>query len=143
MKNGNCYEAAANYLLDHAAKLGPDARLVHGLVTGQGPVAGIRFGHAWVEVGDMAIDPSNGRLIRLLRQHYYFLGQIRENELTRYTHAEIRGKMLDFLHYGPWKTEEISGFAGHREASIQVQNRGQKWCKKRMDKREGGARGQG
>lgn len=116
MKRGDCYQAAAEYLLDHGSRLGPDARLVHGLVTGQGAIAGIRYGHAWVEVGDMVIDPSNGRLLHLRREHYYFLGQIRESELTRYSRAQTRELMLDFLHYGPWEAKETNGFAGCRKA---------------------------
>lgn len=117
---GNCYQAAAEYLLDHGNRLGPAARLVHGMVSGQGPVAGMRFGHAWVEVGEEVIDPSNGRLVRLHREHYYFLGQIREAEITRYSHAETREKLLDFLHYGPWENKHPCGRAARRKAISQV-----------------------
>jgi len=79
--------------------------LVHGLVTGQGSVAGIRFGHAWVEVGGMAIDPSNGRLLSFRCEFYYLIGQIRESELTRKKRDETRAKLIHFLHYGPWGGE--------------------------------------
>lgn len=64
--NGDCYEAAAHYLLDHVLGIGvtnPNhgLRLVHGEVAGQGPLEGKTFGHAWIEDGDTVIDTSNGK----------------------------------------------------------------------------------
>lgn len=61
---GDCYFAAARFLL--SLGVDTDARLVHGEVTGQGDVAGVRYGHAWVEINGFVIDPSNGRKLCVL-----------------------------------------------------------------------------
>lgn len=74
---GNCYEAAGKYLLD-ACVANPKCglTLVYGEVSGQGPLEGLTYGHAWVLDGDTVIDVSNGRNLRLPRVVYYALGGI-------------------------------------------------------------------
>jgi hypothetical protein len=98
---GDCYEAAARYIIDHAL-MGKEKGLVlvHGIVTGQGPIRGIQYGHAWVENGDEVIDKSRGRDIHLPKAVYYALGNI--SETIRYTPEETRRKLLDTGNYGPW-----------------------------------------
>ena len=79
---GDCYEAAAKLLYVH--RLCPGIVLVHGTVTGQGPIAGIRYGHAWIEIGDdVVLDPSNGRFVCARKADYYAVGEINE-PVTRY-----------------------------------------------------------
>jgi hypothetical protein len=97
--NGDCYEAAAKLLLFGNMPL--DARLVHGNVIGQGPVAGIRYGHAWVEIDDIVFDHSNGRRVVMRREEYYRLGQIKR--VRRYHPIDARIKLMTRLHYGPWR----------------------------------------
>lgn len=53
---GNCYSTAVR----EAEKVGPEALVCHGTATGRGPLDGIPHGHAWVEIGDLVIDRSNG-----------------------------------------------------------------------------------
>ena len=96
-KGGDCYVAAGRYIMDNH---NPKLVLVHGIVTGQGDIAGIQFGHAWVEDGDMVIDTSNGRDIQLPKQLYYALGNIETTK--RYTMEKAMEKMLKIGHYGPW-----------------------------------------
>ena len=98
---GNCYEAAARFVIGNARC--PEIRLVHGEVTGQGPIAGIRYGHAWVEIGDAVIDPSNGRIVCARKDAYYAIGKI-TGGVALYSPAEARRLMLETLHYGPWET---------------------------------------
>ena len=98
---GDCYEAAAKLLYAHRSC--PGIALVHGTVTGQGPVAGIRYGHAWVEVGDVVLDPSNGRFVVARKPAYYAAGEINE-PVMRYTFAEAAREMIETGHYGPWET---------------------------------------
>jgi hypothetical protein len=98
-RHGDCYSAAGKYILDHPHK--PDLFfLVHGIVTGQGPIAGIKYGHAWVEEGDLVIEVSNGRNLRLPKAVYYALGQIEKT--IRYSATEAVKKMLSSHHFGPW-----------------------------------------
>ena len=96
---GDCYEAAAKLLYAHRSC--PGIVLVHGTVTGQGPIAGIRYGHAWIEVGDVVLDPSNGRFVCARKSAYYAVGEINE-PVVRYAFEEAARQMLETRHYGPW-----------------------------------------
>lgn len=104
-RRGDCYEAAVNIILELKLEGTADnATLVHGLVTGTGGEAlGFRYGHAWVEIGDVAFDYSNGRKITLRREAYYALGKIAEEDTTRYSFEEARSAMLEHETYGPWE----------------------------------------
>ena len=97
---GDCYEAAAKLLFAHRSCLG--IVLVHGTVTGQGPIAGIRYGHAWIEIGDVVLDPSNGRFVCARKADYYAVGEISE-PVACYAFEEAARQMLETRHYGPWE----------------------------------------
>ena len=98
---GDCYEAAAKLLYTHRSC--PGIVLVHGTVTGHGPIAGIRYGHAWIEIGDVVLDPSNGRFVCARKSTYYAVGEIRE-PVARYDFEAAARQMLETRHYGPWET---------------------------------------
>jgi hypothetical protein len=98
-KGGDCFEAAGNFIVNNRHEK-DDLILVHGLVTGQGAIAGIKFAHAWIEDGDLVIDKSNGRDIKIPKMLYYALGNVKKT--FRYTAEEAVEKMLDVGHYGPW-----------------------------------------
>jgi hypothetical protein len=110
--NGDCYEAAGKFMMDEC-QLGDSCEgltLVHGEVMGQGPVAGIPFGHAWVLDGSTDIDKSNGRDIAMPMRVYYAIGQIdRIDNVIEYPWEEARTKILDYGHWGPWDLETESG----------------------------------
>lgn len=102
---GNCYEAALVLLMFD--EVPDDAVLCHGKVTGGGPVAGMRFGHAWVELADgTVIDRSNGNDVTMDKERYYAIGQIREDEVRRYEKQEAFMEALRTEVYGPWEEEE-------------------------------------
>lgn len=93
---GNCYEAAMVMVLSAQMPM----VLCHGTVTGQGPVEGIRFGHAWAEWGGLVFDDSEGRVVMPIEQ-YYAMGEIDPGEVRRYTRKEAAAHMLKAGHYGP------------------------------------------
>ena len=97
---GDCYEAAAKLLEAHRGC--PGIALAHGTVTGQGRIAGVRYGHAWVEIGDLVLDASNGRFVVARKPAYYAAGEIAE-PVARYTFAEAARRMVETGHYGPWE----------------------------------------
>jgi hypothetical protein len=100
---GDCYQAAAQHLMKETIFAGnpnSDLRLVHGEVSGQGPLKGRTFGHAWIENGDSVIDRSNGQNIQMPKDAYYLLGKISNYHV--YTPEEARDKMMEHGHYGPW-----------------------------------------
>lgn len=111
---GDCYEAAGCYVQDAALTGDADnLTLVHGVVSGQGPLEGRRIGHAWVEVEERApgfpisvwlvVDRSMGRNLVLPRDMYYRVGQIEPAECTRYTPEEMTVRALKHGHWGPWE----------------------------------------
>jgi len=96
-RGGDCYEAAGKYEMDHG--MAGDI-LVHGEVKGQGSLKGIRFGHAWVENGGTVIDESNGKHLRMPKDVYYALGDIRRT--VKYSYKEFLKKVVEAKHWGPW-----------------------------------------
>lgn len=96
---GDCYEAAMRTAMDLPPELNPV--VVHGYATGQGPVEGWRFHHAWVEVGEaLVFDYSNGGQHVLPRARYYEVGQI--EVVRRYPLVDALVTMTRRGHYGPW-----------------------------------------
>jgi len=68
------------------------------------------YGHAWILDGDLVIDQSNGRNIRLPRQIYYSIGNIEWlNNYYEYTVEQALEKMEESMHYGPWDLKTRSG----------------------------------
>jgi hypothetical protein len=102
---GDCYQAGANLIsgLGKPAGISDDAKLVHGMVAGQGQLDGVRFGHCWVEDGDTVYDHSNGRKLDIPKPVYYAIGQIDPKECYYYTKQEAVKFMVDTGHYGPWE----------------------------------------
>ena len=68
-----------------------NAKLVHGMVSGQGQLEGVRFGHCWVEKGNRCIDKSNGNNIDFPKKLYYSLLQapVPGTKLYKYTSEEV------------------------------------------------------
>ena len=128
--DGDCMIAAAHLMLrfnsnffgkKEQSKSGKPI-LVHALVHGQGSVKGLRFPHAWVEDGDMVIDQSNGRDIRMDKRVYYAIGGIKPKEkgaYATYNYIQMTRKLRDTQHYGPWdldeKLEESVGIGDKRK----------------------------
>ena len=102
---GNCYPAAATIMIDLGRQL-EDPRVVHAEVTGRGPVAGIRFGHAWVEYGPgdnrMVLDLANGNdVIDIPAAVYRALGQA--DIIGEYDWEETLSLLVESGNYGPWE----------------------------------------
>ncbi|RKZ72480.1 MAG: hypothetical protein DRQ48_00280 [Gammaproteobacteria bacterium] len=97
---GDCYEASAKFITGPGC--GQEWTLVQGQVTGQGPIAGVRHGHAWLERGDQVRDVSNGRRLNLPKALYYAVGQVDPAECRRFSEAEALHQMVETGHWGPW-----------------------------------------
>jgi hypothetical protein len=111
--DGDCFEAAVRVMsqLTHEEK--KRARICHGVPMGQGEIEGVRFDHAWVEVETdmkkpdgspfyLVYDHSNGRELVLPRDLYYEVGQMKEEDVKRYTASDAIDKMNETGIYGPW-----------------------------------------
>jgi hypothetical protein len=106
LSGGDCYEAAAIYLMDTHQ----EATLVHGLPTLQRPPYQ-KFGHAWIEYpgpnGEMLVrEVANGRHLEIPVSLYYALGQIDPAECKRYTLNDLRRWAVEAGHWGPWETDD-------------------------------------
>lgn len=96
-KNGNCFEVALHTFMEDSQ----NRILVHGIVTGQGPIEGIEYNHAWVEENGVVID--NTVHIKIPWQAYYAIGNI---TITRkYDREKAYECMLKYKTYGPWDKE--------------------------------------
>ena len=95
---GDCYRAAAELVIRR-----PDLNLtlVHATCTGHGVIAGVNFGHAFAEAGDVVFDFSQGREAVVRKEIYYKAGTVRDTQT--YTRAEACQMMLATGNYGPWR----------------------------------------
>lgn len=113
--DGDCFPAAYHSAMDEGGVV------VHGVVRGQGEVAGMYFDHAWAEVeGDLipgvpaearvhvtVIDRSNGNDVSMPAVAYYALGGITEDRVRRYELKKYHELILEAGHYGPFEDIEI------------------------------------
>jgi len=101
---GDCMETAGRLIMDFGFLAErPGAKLIHAIVEGQGPLAGRRFVHAWVEAGGMAIDRSGGRDIELPALLYRLIGNV--EQVHEYTPEQAREMMVETGTFGPWAPE--------------------------------------
>jgi hypothetical protein len=112
---GNCFEMAVEFmekyggLLRYRRATMTGLRVCHGEVTGQGKLVGVKFGHGWVEQGDLVFDYSNGRSYVGPKAKYYAAGQIDETKVLRYTVEQVRRKCVETGVYGPWDLQTSTG----------------------------------
>jgi len=93
MESGHCYNDAYTFLLNN-----PTYILVHGIVSGQAELKGLRFGHAWIEFDVSVYDPNTCKYYP--RNIYYALGEIYHT--VKYTIKEANLQALLSNHTGPW-----------------------------------------
>jgi hypothetical protein len=110
---GDCYEAALNTLL-RLCREGDEAhyRLVHAEIIGQGPIDGLRHGHAFVVdvVRDLAYDESNGKNVCWPLPMFAAIARMHEvGNWHMYTLKEASRWALETGVYGPWELKTSTG----------------------------------
>ena len=103
---GHCFDQAYDYMMKHGPS-NKKLKLVHGLVMGQGPIAGKIFKHAWVENGDTVIDTSRNN-IEIPKIIYYGIGNIEEKNVFRYDYNEVIEMSEKFMNKGPWEKKILN-----------------------------------
>ena len=97
MIKGDCYKVAFDLMVDNKGFL-----LVHGLVKGQGDLAGTVIGHAWCEFQDCVFDYSNGHQLVTRKENYYAKGVVK---VKRYTYEQALKLGFKHENYGSWDDE--------------------------------------
>ena len=98
-KGGNCFQVAAETVESH-----PSYKLVHAVVSGQGPLKGIKYLHAFAldESRGVVIDNTqkNPALREMIAGLYWYIGKI---ELYReYSYEQMLNNLVKFQTWGPW-----------------------------------------
>ena len=106
-REGRCFELTWDAFFSFHDKTYKDGLLVHGMVSGQGPLDGIRYAHAWIEMGDLVYDVSRVGIDRdealiIPKVLYYAIGNIIDEQVVRYTRDEARKLSLEHETSGPW-----------------------------------------
>lgn len=104
MALGDCYQVSGLFMMNILGD--KQHKLVHSMVDGQGPLKGLRFGHAWIEYGNRVIDNSNGKHREYPKDVYYALGHVTPKDTKYYTPEETMKWLLKKKNWGPW---EMSG----------------------------------
>jgi len=91
---GDCFEVAGRIVIDNNG----ETMLCHGTVVAKGVP---RHKHAWVEMGDVCIDRSNGHNVTMRKNEYYKLGKVKD--IVTYTKIQACELMLKTEHFGPWE----------------------------------------
>lgn len=99
---GDCFVVTGEAFLGLKEEERARVRLVHGRPRlTVSPF--IKYGHAWLEDGDLVYDPS-GRVIP--RDLYYAVGEIDPAECVRYSYTDFVTKMVVHKTWGPWDISE-------------------------------------
>lgn len=110
---GDCYQSSGRIVLNDGRGISFVGKpyLVHAEVRGQGELGNLRFGHAFIEDDKYVYDYSNDRELKIPKEFYYFLGDIKTTEpkYYRYTFTQARKKMLESGHFGSWELKTESG----------------------------------
>lgn len=99
-KSGDCIKIAADFVIER-----PGFVFCHGLVSGQGPLRGRRFRHAWVERNGLVFDFSNSKQVIMPVERYYSIGKIKK--VTRFSADEVGRLMLKTEKYDFWKKGDL------------------------------------
>ena len=100
MKLGDCYNKHGRMMMDKVnSETATGWKIVHGLVTGQGPIKGVKFGHCWLEKNGTVYDYSNNRNIVMSKAIYYSIGRIKKT--NKFTGEQFRKKILKTGTWGP------------------------------------------
>ena len=100
MAKGDCYAANGRWMIGKR-----NYQLVHGVAILARD--GKPFGHCWIEKGQLVLDFSNGKKVRMSKKKYYELGGIpvKPHKLYKYTFEEMAKKMIQHEHWGPWDSK--------------------------------------
>lgn len=87
----------------------PNALMVHGVLHGRGDLKDWVYGHAWIEIGDIVVQPvkqggekTYGLAFVDRKESFYKRYKVNEKKLVRYTKKEALDKSVESGNFGPW-----------------------------------------
>ena len=105
-KLGDCFPVAGRAMLKLDSEMEKAGmKMVHALVYGEGKLEGRRFGHAFLRLGDVIFDNSNGNKIITRKENYFKQGGINPKEKGTYIEYDKEQsllKMAKYHHWGSW-----------------------------------------
>ncbi len=105
---GNCYKNAIDLMIDPSkVNFNLDSNqlvVVHGIVSGNGPLKGHKIAHAWLEDNNYCYDQDaiSNNIIQLEKRFYYITGEIQIKDTRRYKKEDVIENLLTYSHTGPW-----------------------------------------
>jgi hypothetical protein len=107
----HCYSLAADWVVNgkssiagrEGGALPKSAKLVQGYPHLQRPPFK-KYGHAWVEVGNMVYDATHEPILKMPKAVYYALGNIDPKDNRYYKQDKAREVLLSCGHWGPWRS---------------------------------------
>jgi hypothetical protein len=104
---GTCYFDVYQYFTNECDI--PGALLVHGILYGKDDLTGWIYGHAWIELGDVCMQPvvqdkdkTYGLGFINRKEVFYELYKIDEKMVRRYKIKEVFELSAKYKTYGPW-----------------------------------------
>lgn len=101
---GDCFDSSWNYINKNGFK-NRGLRLVHGIVSGQGPLSGYRFAHGWCEDSENVYDNARGKERTIPKILYYAIGNIDTKECFYYDYPQTMKMGEEYGDKGPWEME--------------------------------------
>lgn len=99
-KNGNCFVSSYQYFQSHIHS-DKDLKLAHGIIKGQGAIAGIWYVHAWCQDNHYVYDMTLPKQYQIMPiQKYYALSHAKD--VVLYDQKQVAQNSLKFKTYGPW-----------------------------------------
>lgn len=87
----------------------PGMVLVHGVLHGRNDLEGWTYGHAWLELADVVLQPvkqkggkSYGLAYINRKEQFYETYKVDEKLVKRYTKRQALSKGIKSGHFGPW-----------------------------------------
>lgn len=112
---GDCYLSAAHSLMDFSGEVAAvvEPVLVHADVISGDQLGNRIIGHAWIEVGDVVFDFSNGRRVVSRKEKYYAI--VKPIKIRKYSYEQACDLMVRTGHSGPYIEKENGSYMNAKE----------------------------
>lgn len=100
-KNGDCFVSAYRYFQKHSPS-NKNLRLAHGIITGQGKIAGFEYVHAWCQDDNTVYDMTLPKKYQKMPISM-FKALSHAKDVFLYDQEQVMKNSLKYKTYGPWE----------------------------------------